>query len=593
MSFGTLRQLLLIACLALPSLAATNLPTADFDYVVVGAGNAGNVVAARLTEDPDVSVLVLEAGVSDENVLGAEAPLLAPGLVPNSIFDWNYTTTAQAGYNGRSIAYPRGRMLGGSSSVHYMVMMRGSIEDFDRYAAVTGDEGWNWDNIQQFVRKNEMVVPPADNHNTSGEFIPAVHGTNGSVSISLPGFPTPLDDRVLATTQEQSEEFFFNPDMGTGHPLGISWSIASVGNGQRSSSSTAYLRPAQSRPNLSVLINAQVTKLVNSGTTNGLPAFRCVEYAEQEGAPTTTVCAKKEVVLSAGSVGTPILLQLSGIGDENDLSSVGIDTIVNNPSVGRNLSDHLLLPAAFFVNSNQTFDNIFRNSSEFNADLDQWTNTRTGPLTALIANHLAWLRLPSNSSIFQTFPDPAAGPNSAHWETIFSNQWFHPAIPRPDTGSFMSVTNALISPVARGDIKLATSNPFDKPLINPQYLSTEFDIFTMIQAVKSNLRFLSGQAWADFVIRPFDPRLRDPTDDAAIESYIRDNANTIFHPVGTASMSPRGASWGVVDPDLKVKGVDGLRIVDGSILPFAPNAHTQGPIYLVGERGADLIKADQ
>ncbi|KAF4571035.1 hypothetical protein EYR36_001695 [Pleurotus pulmonarius] len=551
MSFGALRQLLLIACLALPSLAAANLPTAEFDYIVVGAGNAGNVVAARLTEDPNVSVLVLEAGVSDENVLGAEAPLLAPGLVPNSIFDWNYTTTAQAGYNGRSIAYPRGRMLGGSSSVHYMVMMRGSIEDFDRYAAVTGDDGWNWDNIQQFVRKNEMVVPPADNHNTTGEFIPAVHGTNGSVSISLPGFRTPLDDRVLATTQEQSEEFFFNPDMGTGHPLGISWSIASVGNGQRSSSSTAYLRPAQSRPNLSVLINAQVTKLVNSGTTNGLPAFRCVEYAEREGAPTTTVCAKKKsffprdpLVLPSfcncqvGQMHPPEKLEVNifqlGIGDQSDLSAVGIDTIVNNPSVGRNLSDHLLLPATFFVNSNQTFDNLFRDSSEFNADLDQWTNTRTGPFTALIANHLAWLRLPSNSSIFQSVPDPAAGPNSAHWETIFSNQWFHPALPRPDTGNFMSVTNALIAPVARGDIKLATSNPFDKPLINPQYLSTEFDIFTMIQAVKSNLRFLSGQAWADFVIRPFDARLSDPTNDAAIESYIRDNANTIFHPNGPA-----------------------------------------------------------
>ncbi|KAJ8689751.1 hypothetical protein PTI98_012620 [Pleurotus ostreatus] len=593
-----LRNLLLLSCLSFPLSYGTNASSksprrSSYDYIVVGGGTAGNVVAARLTEDPKVTVLLLEAGVSNEDVLASEVPLLGPSLVPNSIFDWNYTTTAQAGYNGRVIPYPRGRMLGGSSSVNYMVFMRGSSEDFDSYAAVTGDCGWKWDNMQQYIRKSERVVPPADRHNTTGQFLPELHGTKGAINISLPGFPTPLDSRVLATLDEQKEEFSFNPDMGGGDVLGVGWTIQSIGNGQRSSSATSYLKPAQSRPNLEIMVNAQVTKLVQTGTTKGRPAFRCVQFTQHEGAPVKKICATGEVVLSAGSIGTPLLLQLSGIGDGKDLRSVGIKAIVNNPSVGRNLSDHILLASPFAVNGNRSFDPIFRTPSLLNDKITLWTDTKTGPLVAGVTNHLGWLRLPSNASIFETVPDPASGPNSPHWEIIFSNLWVVPGVPAPATGSFMSISSALISPTSRGFVKLASSNPFTNPIIDPQFLSTEFDVFTMVEAVKANLRFISGKAWADYVQGPFLEDLASAKTDADFEAYVRNNAGTIFHPVGTASMSPRGAGWGVVDPDLKVKGVDGLRIVDGSVLPHLPSAHTQGPIYLVGERGADLIKASQ
>jgi len=255
------------------------------------------------------------------------------------------------------------------------------------------------------------------------------------------------------------------------------------------------------------------------------------------------------------------------------------------------MSDHVLLANMWNVNNPNTYDSIFRSPNLINANLAQWISNKTGPFAGSVANHIGWFRLPSTASIFKTTPDPSAGPKSSHFEMLFSNLWVDPITPAPPTGNFMSLTTALISPTSRGSIKISNSNPFTKPVLDPNFLATKFDIFTMVESVKAARRFLAAKAWNGYVLAPFGD-LATANTDAQLEAYVRKHAGTVWHAVGTAGMSAKGASYGVVDPDLKVKGVDGLRIVDGSILPFAPSAHTQGPIYLIAERGADLIKKD-
>ncbi|KAF9039539.1 alcohol oxidase [Hymenopellis radicata] len=567
-----------------------------YDYVVVGAGTAGNVIAARLTEDSAISVLVLEAGVADNDILPAQRiPLLGATLTPNTIYDWNYTVVPQPGFNGRDFPYPRGRVLGGSSTVNYMGYSHGSSEDWDRYAALTGDDGWKWDNMEKYARKNEKLVAPADGHNTTGQFDPTQHGFQGPLLTSLTGNDgIPLDEHVLATTQELASEFPFRLDMtgGSQGVLGIGSFVSSIGNGERSSSATAYLHPSLDRPNLDVLINAQVTKLVNTGVSDGLPSFHGVQFAVSEDSPVQTVYATKEVILSAGTIGTPTILLLSGIGNATELEALDIPVYVDNPSVGSNMTDHALVANVYEVTSSGTYDDLLRNSTLMAAAKAQWQTTRTGPLTAGVGNHVGYLRLPDDSAIFETVPDPSAGPQSSHFEILMANLWLVHGVSVPSTGYFTSFSTIVISPTSRGDLKLTSANPFTHPSINPNSLTTEFDIFAMVESVKTVKRFLTASTWDDYIVGPVRD-LANATTDAEIEQFARNNAQSILHMLGTASMSPADADWGVVGPDLKVKGAEGLRVVDGSVIPFMPNCHTQGPIYMVAERAADLIKQSQ
>ncbi|KAK7018124.1 aryl-alcohol oxidase [Favolaschia claudopus] len=560
-----------------------DLPVKDFDFIVVGGGTAGNVVANRLSEDPRIRVLVLEAGGSDKDAFNSHVPLYGRRL-QGSQFDWNFTTTPQAALNNRPIAYPRGFIIGGSSSINLMVYTRGPSEDWDRMARVTGDSGWNWDNIQSFIRKNERFVPPADHHNTTGQFTPSVHGFHGVNSVSLSGWRYSSDPRVLEAMKESGGEFRFNEDMNSGFHLGFGWTQTTVGHGTRSSSSTSYLGPQYiNRKNLFVLLNTRVLRVKQTHTSSKTLVVRGVEFTQNSGKTTHTLQATKELILSAGSIGTPTILMHSGIGDPNELTPLNIKTLHALPSVGKNLTDHPLLVTNYNANTTDTTDDILRNAT-FAAPFERtWNETRTGPLSSTQGRILGWFRFNLSESVFEGVDDPAAGPNSAHYEVIIGNGAGNP----PPTGHFLALTMAVVSPTSASPSRVNSSNPLAPPLINPNILGTTFDFTAMREAFFATQRFISAPSFNGYITAPaFN------VTDATLDDFIRNNTGVIWHPVKTAAMSARGADHGVVDPDLKVKGLEGLRIVDASVLPFIPTAHTQAPTYIIAERAAALIKEE-
>ncbi|KAJ7613818.1 aryl-alcohol oxidase precursor [Mycena polygramma] len=561
-----------------------DLPGLQYDFVIVGGGTAGNVVASRLTENPNVSVLVLEAGESNEGVIDSEVPFLTNGILfPDNPYSWNYTTTPQTGLNGRVVEYLQGHLLGGCSSHNGMAYTRGAAADFDRYAQLTGDPGWSWNEIFPYFLKNEKWTPPADQHNTRGQFNPALHGRDGPISVSLTGFAWPeLERRVINTTKELPDDFPFNVDTNSGHPLGIGWLQSTIGHGMRSSSATGYLEPAiMQRPNLDVLLHARVAKLVNVTQRGGSPAFGGVQF--RYGTSLFVAQASKEIIISAGTIGTPHILLNSGIGDPSTLKALGIPTVVDRPSVGKNASDHTYFQMTWAVNSNQTTESITQNATRFNEAFAEWNASHTGPFVdPSPGTHVGWLRLSANSSAFDVHSDPSPGPGAPHLEILFMPT----GMGAP--GHFISLTVGMVSPVSRGSVSINSSDPFAPALVDPGLLTSDFDTLALMEGVKLALKFVGAPAWRGYLGAPTtDLAVMSPSE---LEATIRANASPGFHIVGTAAMSPPGSDRGVVNPDLKVKGVDGLRVIDASVLPVVPGAHTQAATYVIAERGADLVK---
>ncbi|KAL0954149.1 hypothetical protein HGRIS_005286 [Hohenbuehelia grisea] len=478
-----------------------------------------------------------------------------------------------------------------------MVYTRGSSEDYDRIANITGDSGWSWERLQPYIRKNERWTPPVDNHSTVGQFDPSVHSLTGINSVTLSGFSLPIDQRVIQTTRELPGEFTFTLDMNSGHQLGVGWAQLTIGNGSRSSSATSYLGSKyRHRVNLHILLNSQVTRVLhtrNTTSVNGTLDVRTVELVDvsagiNPGSQRVTVSAKKEVILSAGTFGTPNVLLHSGIGDQSSLAALGITPVLHLPSVGRNLSDHVAGLTSWSVNTTtETLDSIQRNSTQLTVALAEWNNSHTGLLSSTGGNIIGFHRLPDNATIFRETPDPAPGPNTAHYELLFVPGSLFPA---PE-GNFFSVAASLLTATSRGSVTINSSNPLAAPVINPNSLAEPFDLFTLRESIRAIFRFVQSPTWNGVITGPASSLAGvNISDDAQLDSYLRTTSQLGYHVVGTSAMTARGAAYGVTDPDLKVKGVSGLRIVDASVIPFLPSAHTQVPTYIIAERAADLIK---
>ncbi|KAI0674672.1 aryl-alcohol oxidase-like protein [Trametes maxima] len=573
-----------------------------YDFIIVGGGTAGAVLANRLTEHSSVHVLLVEAGVKSVNEI--QVPYFVSSIEPT--FDWNYTTIPQSALSNQTIPYPRGHVLGGSSSTNFMFYTRGSSDEFDRLARVSGDAGWSWERILPYILKTETLSPPVDGHNTSGQVNSTMHGKSGPVLTSLPGNASVLDARVIATTSQLSSEFPFNLDMNSGNPLGVGeyylayltslagWLQSTIGHGVRSSAATAFLTDETlSRKNLDVLIGTRVTRLIRTQHSSySAPTFLGVELAQSLSSPRVQLTARKEVILSAGSIGTPQILMLSGIGDREELSSHKITTLVDLPDVGKNMQDHPWVPLQWQVNSNDTLDPINRNPALKNELIALYNSTKRGPIANNPGgNQIGWFRLPKDSSVLRRFGDSTAGPRSPHFELTCPNSFLSFTQPEPEAGNFMSMCVALVAPTSRGSVKLASSSTFDAPLIDPAFMRTESDLAILTEAVKAAHHFVAAPAWKDFIIAPFSEAAKTTTD-TDIHAYIRKMVATFRHPMGTAAMSSTQDSKGVVNPDLRVKNVKGLRIVDASVLPHIFGAHLQAPVYAIAERAADLIKLD-
>ncbi|EKM83239.1 hypothetical protein AGABI1DRAFT_111689 [Agaricus bisporus var. burnettii JB137-S8] len=584
----TLQGLLILTTFIAPGLCAvyqqlSDLRQDEFDFVIAGGGTAGAVLASRLSEVRGFQVLLIEAGPSNEGVLDAEVPLFASRL-HNTIYDWNFTTTPQEFANGRIVPYARGHILGGSSSINAMAYTRGSIDDYDRWARVTGDSGWSWNKIFPYFKKHELFMQPTDGRNITGDFDPAVHGFDGMTRISLPNqLQRDFDARFIKAADELGGKFSYNLDMNSGKPLGSAWFPSTAGGGERRSSATSYLtRQIMKRKNLHVLLNTRATRIrqtskSHSSKSHG-PEFDTVETFGN-GRGSRTFRATKEVILSAGTVGSPHILLHSGFGNAKELQSVGVKPLVNLPSVGKNLTDHPLLVVDFAADA--TEPNVLADPTILAEALEQWKTSRTGPLTNTVDNNVIWGRLPADSP----FEDPSAGPNSPHWELL-------PAVnlgnaPEPHLSAFIS----LVSPASRGTISINSSDPLDSPVIDPAFFTAPVDVASARDGVRNIRTFYAAKAFEGY-IKSESPPSAGAESDEELDAFISATFATTWHPTSTVKMSPKGADYGVVDPDLKVKGIQGLRVVDASVMPFVVSAHTQTAVYVIAERAADMIKRD-
>jgi choline dehydrogenase-like flavoprotein len=535
------------------------LEDADFDILIVGAGSAGCVLAGRLSEDPALRVGLIEAGPPDKSVL-IHCPAGLALLAQTGAANWEFETVPQPGLNGRRGYQPRGKVLGGSSSVNAMIYARGHRADYDAWAA-EGNPGWSFDEVLPWFKHAE--------HNERGA--DAFHGTGGPLNVA--------DLRSDATWRERFTQagvqagYPRNPDFNGAEQEGFGPYQVTHRNGERFSAAKAYLTPQLSRPNLQVLTGAQVLRVRFEGR-------RAVGVDVRMGGAERTLKARREVILSAGALQSPQLLMLSGVGPGAHLQALGLPVLHDLPGVGQHLHDHIdVVQVVDAPGHHDLFGLSLAGAVRAMRGIFEWRRQRTGMLTTNFGEGGAFLRSTPEEPVPDLQLHFVVGKLEDHGrKTVFSHGY--------------SCHVCLLRPKSRGSVTLASPDPLAAPLIDPAFLSDPDDTARLVRGFKLMRHILAQPALAQYGGREVAASSAAQTD-AEIEAYVRQHADTIYHPVGTCRMGPahQAAEGGsVVAADLRVHGLQGLRVVDASVMPQIVGGNTNAPTIMIAEKASEVIR---
>jgi choline dehydrogenase len=535
--------------------ASSGTDTAEFDYVIVGAGSAGCVLANRLSADGRDSVLLLEAGPRDTN-LWIHVPLGYGRLFKEKTVNWMYQTEPEPGLDGRSVFQPRGKVLGGSSSINGLLYIRGQHEDYDRWRQ-HGNHGWGFDDVLPYFKKAE------DQHRGADDF----HGIGGPLPVSDLGHPDPLSAAFIAAAAETGLPV--NRDFNGASQEGAGFFQTTTRHGRRASAAVAYLRPAKGRHNLRVETAALAQRIVFAG-------HRAVAVEYRQAGSLRTARARKEILVSGGAFNSPQLLQLSGVGSAELLRKHGIDVVLDAPGVGHDLQDHMQVRVVMRCSQRITLNDIVNHPVRKILMGLRYAAFRTGPLTIAAG---------TSGAFFKTNPRLATPDIQIHFLPFSTDKMGE----KLHAFSGFSASVCQLRPESRGSLRIRSADPAAPPEIRINYLSTEVDRTANVEGLKVLRKILQAPALSPFVVEEVDPGAK-VVSDAALLRYCRARGSTIYHPTSTCRMG--NDALAVVDQRLRLRGLEGLRVVDASVMPDLVSGNTNAVVIMIAEKASEMILAD-